>query len=122
MIKIIFKNLDRSELVVQAVNGRIEPMVEKFASLKNSQLLVTLEMENSPEQAGPDYFKIKLRILGGQHAGLLLEKSAQSLYVALADLTDHLLEAINRRGDKARVLNRNKRRKFRETQGIMVLG
>ncbi len=79
------------------MSSRIEPLVEKFAPLKNSQLLMTLEMENSPEKAGPDLFKIKLRILGGRYTGLQLEKSAQSLYVALADLTEHLLEAINRR-------------------------
>lgn len=41
-----------------------------------------------------------------------LEKSDASLYVALADLVDHMLEKLNRFGDRARMKERTRARKI----------
>lgn len=111
MIKIIFKNLDKSELAREAAAERMEALVEKFPDLNESRIKVTLEMQNSPTQAGPDLFTVKVHVSGGKYRGVRLEKSAPNLYVALADLVDHMLEKLNRFGDRARVIQRNKARK-----------
>lgn len=41
-----------------------------------------------------------------------LEKSDSSLYVALAEVVDHVLEKLNRFGDRLRVKERTKARKI----------
>lgn len=111
MIQVKFKNLEKSELAREAVVERVESLVEKFEDLIKSRIVVTLEMENSPTQAGPDLFKVKLFIPNGRYRGVSITKSDSNLYRALAELVDHMLEKLNRKGDRDRV---NKRKKERE--------
>lgn len=112
MIQIKFKNLEKSELARQAVFERIEALSEKFIDLADCRIVVTLEMENSPLQPGPDLFSVKLLISKGRYSGTVVTKSDSNLYRALADLTDHMLEKLNRYGDKERVKNRSKARRL----------
>lgn len=110
MIQVKFKNLDKSELAREAVIERVEALVTKFQDLKESQITVTLEMENSPLQAGPDLFKVKLHIAHGRFDRTTLTKEDPNLYKALAMVADHIHEKLNRAGDKERVKNRMKAR------------
>lgn len=112
MIQIKFKNLDKSELAKEVVGERIEALVEKFVDLQGSKIIVTLEMENSPTKPGPDLFKVKLHVQNGRYKGITVTKSDASLYKALADMVDHMLEKLNRAGDKERVKERTKARRF----------
>ena len=73
---------------------------------------MTLEIENSPTQAGPDLFKVKIHVSRGLYNGITVEKSNSNLYVALAEMVDHLLEKFNRFGDKARVKERTGARRL----------
>jgi ribosome-associated translation inhibitor RaiA len=73
MIKITFKNLASSELAREATEERILGLVEKFEDLRKSRIQVTLEMQNSPLQAGPDLFNVKVQIVGARYAGLRIE-------------------------------------------------
>lgn len=110
MIKVIFKNLKKSELAKDAAVERILSIVDKFPDLKQSRITVTLEMQNSPFQAGPDLFTVKMHISGGRYSDIRMEKSAPNLYAALASLTEHMLEKLNRFGDRARVKVRKRAR------------
>jgi ribosome-associated translation inhibitor RaiA len=110
MIKIIFKNLDRSELASEAAIERMEAIVEKFPDLHTSGILITLEMLNSPLHAGPDLFSVKVHVRSGRYRGVRWEKSAPNLYIALAHVVDHMLETLNRFGDRARVKERHRAR------------
>ncbi len=110
MIQVKFKNLDKSELAREAALEKIEPLVEKFPDLQQSKILITLEMENSALQAGPDMFKVKLHIIRGRYDGITVKKTEPSLYVALAEVVDHMLEVLNRFGDRARVKARKRAR------------
>jgi len=112
-MRVLFKNLDKSELALEAVEERLGDMIEKFPKLAGQKLTVTLSMENSPARAGPDSFTVKILVETGEYAGIKLAKSAPSLYLALADVREHLLEALNRSGDRERVLKRSQERKFR---------
>ena len=112
MIKVVFKNLDCSELAREAVTERMGAIVEKFPDLHKSRINVTLEMQNSPLQTGPDLFLVKVQLHSGRYQGLRVEKSAHSVYVALADVAEHMLELINRFGDRARVKARSSARKL----------
>lgn len=112
MIQIKFKNLEKSEMAREAVQERIETLVVKFPDLDDSKIQVTLEMENSPLKAGPDLFKVKLHVARGRYDGITVEKADSSMYVALAEVIDLMLEKLNRFGDRARVIERNKARQI----------
>lgn len=112
MINVIFKNLEKSVLATEIATERIESLIEKFPLLKKSRIVVTLEMQNSPYQTGPDLFTVKTHCSNGKYRGIRVEKSAQSLYVALADVVDHMLEILNRFGDKVRIKERSAARRF----------
>lgn len=112
MIQIIFKNLEKSEMAKEAALERIDAMIDKFPVLNESQIKVTLEMQNSPIQAGPDLFTVKLQVGGGKYGGVRIVKSASNLYVALAEVVEVLLENLNTYGDKKRVKERSKARKY----------
>ncbi len=113
MLQIKFKNIEKSEIVHDAVEQRFQALIEKFPLLEKCKINVTLEMENSPVQAGPDLFKVKVQILRGRYDGVILEKSNSNLYVALAEVVDLMLEKLNRLGDKQRVQTRKKARSLR---------
>lgn len=115
MIQIKFKKLDKSELAREIVTERIEALVEKFEDLKNCRIMITLEMENSPTQSGPDLFKVKLHVSNGRFGGTTVTKSDSSLYKALAEMMDHMLEKLNRAGDRERVRERTKARQLART-------
>lgn len=112
MIRIIFKNLEESELARDAAIERIQATVDRFPDLEGHRMTLTLSMDNSPLKPGPDLFKVKLRIVGKKYNNIFLEKSAISLYIALADVVEHALERLNRFGDKQRVKQRNRERKL----------
>jgi ribosome-associated translation inhibitor RaiA len=112
MIQIAFKDLDPSALAREAVTERLDSVIERFPDLATSRIRVTLSMENSPTHPGPDLFTVKFHCKGGRYDGITLEKSASNLYAALADLNEHLLERLNRFGDRSRVITRKKARRF----------
>lgn len=112
MIRVVFKDMEKSELANQIVNDRLGEVLGRFPDALNSRVVVTLSMENSPEKAGPDLFRVKLRMERGRYSGILLEKAAPSLYVALADICEGLLERLNRFGDRTRVTERQYARKL----------
>lgn len=122
MMKIIFKNFKRSELAREAVTLRLQSVIDRFPALKECRIHVTLAMHNSPVQARPDLFTVKVHVCDGRYRGVRLEKSAQNLYAALADVVEHTLEKLNRFGDRSRVKERSRARKFdalAESSGIM---
>lgn len=112
MIHVKFKNMEKSELATNIVMERISESVSKFPKGLPKSVVVTLGMENSPKQAGPDLFKVRTEIIGGRYHGLILEKKAPDLYKALADVSDGLLERLNRFSDRVRTMARTQRRKF----------
>lgn len=99
-IAVTFKNLEPSQFVRDAVNDRILPHLEKFPDLRDAKIRVTIEMKKSPIQAGPDNFAIKLQVLSGKYRGLVISKKRETFYLALADVTDHLLKPQPRESSK----------------------
>ena len=112
MIQIKFKNLDKSDLIQSTVIERMNDLIQKFPDLEKSKIEVTLEMENSPSQAGRDFFAVKVQFIRGRYDRVRVEKSSPNIYVALAEVVDHLLERLNRFGDKTRVKERRSAREF----------
>ncbi len=120
MTHVKFKNLEKSEMLQMAVFERMEAIVEKFPDLSESKIQVTLEMDNSPHKPGPDLFRVKFHISGGRYDGITVEKTNSNIYVALAEVTDHMLEKLNRFGDRARVKEREKARRIIKSSNIIL--
>lgn len=112
MIKVTFKNLTKSDIVVAAIEQRVKAIRSKFPNLNVSDILVLAEMKNSPLQAGPDLFTISLEIRRGVYQGVRVERSAPNLYRALSDLFELLLLKLNRVSDRARVRERTSARRI----------
>ncbi|MBF0362346.1 MAG: hypothetical protein HQK49_15120 [Oligoflexia bacterium] len=108
MLKIIFKNLEKSELAREISKERFQVVFDRFPDLSSSKVTITLSMENSPQQAGPDVFSVKFYSQGGRYQNVVLQKSAANLYGALGDLIEHVLDKLNRYADKKRVRERTK--------------
>lgn len=111
MIKINFKNLDKSQLACDIVAEKFHTLVEKFPDLNDNKIDIFLCMENSLTKAGRDVFGVKVVITGKKYGGVVVEKRNVSLYAALDDLILVMLESLNRKGDKVRVQNRKLSRK-----------
>lgn len=112
MIRIQFKNLEPSSLAREAVHERIQPIMEKFPHLKRQRLHFTLSMENSPRHPGPDLFVVKMQFQGNPFGEVIITKSATNLYNALNEVIAGLQEHLNRRLDKARVVQIKQRRQL----------
>ena len=110
-MQIKFKNLDRSNMVVEIVKERFESILNKFPDLNSSSIAITLEMENSPVQTGPDLFKVKVNIKNGKYSGLVLSKDNSNLHHALSDVVGNMQELLTRHSDKKRAVSINKGRK-----------
>jgi ribosome-associated translation inhibitor RaiA len=103
MLKIHFKDLEPSEMAREIVTTRLGDMISKFPDLQNHNMTCTLSGENTPTQAGPDLFKIKLILTGKKFSNIVIEKKAPHLYLAIALLCESLLERLNRATDKSRI-------------------
>ncbi len=102
MIQVVFKNLARSDIVKNVVEDRVRHLEEKFPELHSEKLLVTLSMENSPYQRGPDHYTVRLITRAKKFKDTVLERSAPNLYIALADVIDRALEVLHRKAEKRR--------------------
>ncbi len=118
-MKITFKNLEKSDLAKEVIEERIGDLIEKFPNLSSHSIYVTLSMDNSSTQAGPDEFGVRLQVKGKMFNDLIIEKKSGTLYRAVGDVVEAMLERLNRRTDKVRVKERTKSRKakyFNEPQ------
>ncbi len=112
MIEVAFKNLEQSEFTKSITLERAQTIIDRFPDLQQHKMKITLSMENSPRQAGPDVFKVRFLVLGKKYSKIILEKAGSTFYLALADAVNHMLERLNRYGDKKRVKQRNRNRKL----------
>lgn len=87
-MKIVFKNLESSDLTKENVCNKILPILEKFPDLNTHRITITLEMENSSTQAGPDTFSVTLMITGKKIGEFRTRQTSDNLYRALALMTD----------------------------------
>lgn len=94
-MKIVFKNLEPSNLARGIVEDKLSPVFDKFPHLAHANVTVTLEMENSPAQAGPDLFNAWVVIKGTRTTAFKLKRSDTNLYRAVSQLEDALMEKLS---------------------------
>jgi len=113
MIRVIFKDIKRSDFLENVVVMKMQDVIDKFPGLNDHQILVTLSMENSPRHPGPDSFSAKIYITGPRFGRIVIEKSSPTMYASIANLSEVLLERLNRTLDRARVRGRAQERRWR---------
>jgi len=114
MYKIVFKNLEKSVLAKEIVEERLTPILGKFPMVEPKHVRVTLTMDNSPTQPGPDLFWVKLHFRSGAMRGLVLEKSASNLYSALAMTVESLQARLGKETEKNRKILRQRSRRHKQ--------
>lgn len=105
-VQVAYKNLEKSDAVSSFVKEKLIHLSLKFPDLQPSHIKVTLEMENSPHKAGRDAFSAKVHVMNGRYQDIVIHKKNLNIYIAIADMYEHMLEALNRFGDKARIKER----------------
>ncbi len=100
MLKIVFKNMETSQLAKDIVHEKISPILNKFPSLEGHRIILTLEMENSPRQAGPDLFTVSSMVRGKTYKMLKIKKSSSNFYHATAELADGLNELLSQESSR----------------------
>lgn len=113
MVKVVFKNLAKSEMIRDIVMNRVEKTMAKFLDLEKVSSTVIVAREHSHEHTGVDWFSVKLLIAGKGLKPIVLEKRAEGLYQALAMVSDRALEILHRSIEKSRFENRHERRKWK---------
>ncbi len=116
MIRVVFKNLEKSDIVRAITSDRIERTISKFSELARMAATVIVSKEHSCEHSGPDLFSAKLLLVGNGHKPVVLEKRAESLYQAIALVTDRATEIFQRILSKDRRTLRNKKRRWKAYQ------
>ncbi|MBX2995203.1 MAG: HPF/RaiA family ribosome-associated protein [Bdellovibrionaceae bacterium] len=113
MVRVVFKNLEKSEFIKDIVSDKITHALEKFPELENATATVTVGMENSPFHAGADLFQVRVILLARGLKPIVLEKQAGSPYQAVAVLTDRLFEVLHRAVERRREKSRSERRRWK---------
>lgn len=106
MVKVIFKNLKKSEFVLDSVKEKIGRVLEKFPEMENASATISIEMENSPQHAGKDDFRVKLIMLSRGHKPIVIQKDSANVYQAASLLADRLFDLLHRSVEKKRDLRR----------------
>lgn len=115
MVKVVFKNLNKSDIAEDIVSSKIEAVLNTFPEFKTSTATAILEMDNSRMQAGPDHFNIKLILKNNRYLPpIVFQHDASNVYQALSILTDRLFEVLHRAVDKRRHAIRASRRLAKE--------
>lgn len=113
MFKIVFKNMKSSTLISANLHNRLGPVLEKYPYLKRHRVTVTIEMENSPLKAGPDFYSISVMLTGKIFKDLRMKKSSDNIYLAVSDLTEGLTGYLSRTHERL-LKNTRKTIKFKE--------
>ncbi len=110
-VQVVFQNLKKSEFIRAFVTDRVLSVLEKFPQNRRGKATVYVSMENSPRQAGPDVFGVKVMLRNSVIKTFVLSKKAGSLFQATADVAEGLLETLHRHSER---ILRQKRSRERE--------
>lgn len=114
MIKIVFKNLPKSDLLKNIATKKIAALYSKFPNLKNKKIVCTLAMRNSITQQGPEEFLVKVLVHEGNYRNIGLQKKSKNLHKSLIETIDRMHERLKRHDEKKRRTQRSHSRKSKQ--------
>ncbi|PWU22053.1 MAG: hypothetical protein C5B49_01475 [Bdellovibrio sp.] len=102
MVRVMFKNLQGSEFIAQAVTEKIDHVLAKFPETRNTRASAIVSMENSQFHSGPELYQVKVILELKGMKPVVVEKQSSNVYQASALLADRLFEAVHRHLDRRR--------------------
>lgn len=120
MVRVVFRNLASSESLKGAMTEKVNHVVEKFPDLAsaNSMTTVTVGQQNSILHAGPQLYQVKLILIARGMKPIVLQKTAENVYLAMALLADRLFEVLHRALERRREKARSKSRKWKSSSHL----
>lgn len=110
MVRVMFKNLKKSDFIEDILNERVEHVLSKFPeATKGGTATAVVAMENSHLHKGADLFQVKLILLLKGMKPIILQKENGNIYQAVAVLCDRLLESLHRHFERRRDHHRHRR-------------
>ncbi len=120
MVRVMFKNLKKSQFIENILDERIQHVLSKFPEAKGGTATAVVAMENSQFKKGADLFQVKLILLLKGMKPIVLIKENGNIYQAVAVLTDRLLESLHRHFERRRDSHRVDRRSSRWARSGLV--
>jgi ribosome-associated translation inhibitor RaiA len=111
MVQVVFKNMETSTLAKNVIQERVSHIVKKFPTLADHKITMTLEMYNSPKQAGPDMYSANVLVTGKTFKAIRLKKTSENFYHAIAVLMDRFVYTISKKSDRRSSLANKKKQK-----------
>jgi ribosome-associated translation inhibitor RaiA len=99
-MKIVFKNMKSSLNAQEIIKEKLEAVFEKFPTLSEHKVTLTVEMENSPRQAGPDQFTISTMVTGKVFKNLRIKKSSKNFYLTVTEVVNGFNKLLNRETER----------------------
>lgn len=100
MVKIQYKNLQRSEFVDNLIVEKMETLSTKHPELDRIRTYIWLEMQNSWSSNRPASFSVRAEVRGPAVGQFHMNKTGETLYEAIAELTSALEDKIAKLHDK----------------------
>jgi len=116
MVKVIFKNLEKSDLIREIAAERVQKALEKYAIVDPLSSTVILSREHSREHSGLDEYSVKLMVGARGHKPVIVEKRATTLTNALATVLDRAMDLLHQSFARERLGVRNERRRWKTYQ------
>jgi ribosome-associated translation inhibitor RaiA len=117
-IKINFIRLKKSQMIVENINNRIVPILRKFNIDELGEVKCEVSMLNSKLQLGPDLFKFKFYFKLFYDKEIIVEKSDDSFYGALALVSKALPVKIKKITEKKSTKSINLNRKLKRVASL----
>jgi ribosome-associated translation inhibitor RaiA len=116
MVKVIFKNLERSDLIREIASEKVEKALQKYAVVDPLASTVVLSREHSREHTGVDEFSVKLMVGARGHKPVIVEKRSTSITQALASVLDRAMDLLHQSFARERLGVRHERRRWKTYQ------
>jgi ribosome-associated translation inhibitor RaiA len=113
MVRVVFKNLEKSDMIRDIVGSKILHSLEKFPSLAKATATTIVSRDEARNKNGDEHFSVKLILAGNGIKPIIIEKSSNNLYQAVSIAADSAHEILHRASTRIRERTRLKQRRWK---------
>ncbi len=122
-MKIIFKNLQKSEYIAGYIQEKIAILLEQFPKMKSHHVRFLFSKNQSKNRKAQAAFATEVIITGKYYKNIFLKKQSINLYMSLSEVLNLISHKLNNVGDKQRIKKIKSARKIvasKKTFGLQV--
>lgn len=102
-MKIIFKNLQKSEYISEYIKEKITTLFEQFPKMRSHHVRFLFSKNQTKNRKSTEAFATEVIITGKYYKNIFLKKQSMSLHTSLSDVLGLISHKLNNVGDKQRV-------------------